>query len=73
MRAILEIAVKLEKRIRLGDSLAEIGRRVGLIDQELPDGYIAAIAAVNGFPVATRDTSPIEAAGVKVFNPWKAA
>ncbi len=34
------------------------------------DGYIAAIAAANCFAVATRDTSPFEAAGVTVINPW---
>lgn len=34
------------------------------------DGYIAAIAATNGFTVATRDTHPFEAAGVSVINPW---
>lgn len=37
------------------------------------DGYIAAIAAVNGFAVATRDTGPFEAAGVTVINPWAQA
>lgn len=37
------------------------------------DGYIAAIAAANGFAVATRDTGPFEAAGVTVINPWAAA
>lgn len=36
----------------------------------MADGYIAAIAAANGFAVATRDTSPFEAAGVTVINPW---
>ena len=36
-----------------------------------PDGYIAAIAVAHGFAVATRDTSPFEAAGVPVINPWK--
>ena len=36
------------------------------------DGYIAAIAAANGFSVATRDTRPFEAAGVTVINPWAA-
>jgi predicted nucleic acid-binding protein len=35
------------------------------------DGYIAAIAAVHGFAVATRDTTPFDAAGVPVVNPWK--
>ena len=34
------------------------------------DGYIAAIAAANGFTVATRDTGPFEAAGAAVINPW---
>jgi predicted nucleic acid-binding protein len=36
-----------------------------------PDGYIAAIAASRGFIVATRDTSPFEATGLTVINPWK--
>ena len=36
------------------------------------DGYIAAIAAANGLTVATRDTSPFEAAGAAVINPWQA-
>ena len=35
------------------------------------DGYIAATAAINGLIVATRDTSPFEAAGLNVINPWK--
>ena len=38
-----------------------------------PDGYIAAVAAASGFIVASRDTSPYEAAGVAVINPWKDA
>jgi predicted nucleic acid-binding protein len=37
----------------------------------MADGYIAAIAATRGFVVATRDTGPFEAAGVRVINPWK--
>lgn len=36
------------------------------------DGYIAAIAATLGLTVATRDTSPFEAAGIAVINPWQA-
>ena len=36
-----------------------------------PDGQIAAIAAVHGFTVATRDTAPFLAAGVPVLNPWQ--
>lgn len=35
------------------------------------DGYIAAIAVTQGFAVATRDTSPFDAAGVAVINPWR--
>ena len=34
------------------------------------DGYIAAIAAANGFAMASWDTGPFEAAGVAVINPW---
>jgi predicted nucleic acid-binding protein len=33
-------------------------------------GYIAATAAARGLMVATRDTSPFEAAGLNVINPW---
>ncbi len=36
------------------------------------DCQIAAIAAVHGFAVATRDTAPFLAAGVPIVNPWKA-
>ena len=36
------------------------------------DGYIAATAKRHGFMVATRDTSPFEAAGLTVINPWTA-
>jgi toxin FitB len=34
------------------------------------DGQTAAIAAVHGFAVATRDTAPFLAAGVPVIDPW---
>lgn len=37
------------------------------------DGYIAATAAARGLVVATRDTGPFEAAGLKTINPWAAA
>ncbi|TBY84243.1 type II toxin-antitoxin system VapC family toxin [Rhizobium leguminosarum bv. viciae] len=43
------------------------GRAIGKAD-----AYIAATAAANGFIVATRDSSPFEAAGLKVINPWYA-
>lgn len=38
----------------------------------LPDGYIAAIAAANGFAVATRDASAFKAAGLNIIDPWSA-
>jgi predicted nucleic acid-binding protein len=38
-----------------------------------PDGYIAAIAAVHGFAVATRDASAFNAAGLTVIDPWTSA
>jgi hypothetical protein len=38
-----------------------------------PDGYIAAIAATQGFVVASRDASAFAGAGLKVINPWNAA
>lgn len=38
----------------------------------LPDGYIAAVAAAHGFAVATRDTAPFAAAGLRVIDPWNA-
>jgi len=37
----------------------------------VPDGMIAAVAAAMGFAVATRDTTPFEAAGIPVINPWR--
>lgn len=40
---------------------------------EAADVFIAAVALANGFAVATRDTSPFEAAGLSVINPWEAA
>lgn len=36
------------------------------------DGYIAATAAANRMMVATRDTAPFEAAGLKTVDPWSA-
>lgn len=38
----------------------------------MADGYIAAIAAVHVFSVATRDVSPFLAVGIPVINPWEA-
>lgn len=34
-------------------------------------GYIAATAAARGYMVATRDTSPFEAVGLSIINPWE--
>jgi predicted nucleic acid-binding protein len=49
-------------------SVVTAGRR-GL-DVKLGDGQIAAVAAVNGFSVATRDITPFVAMGVPVIDPW---
>jgi predicted nucleic acid-binding protein len=38
---------------------------------ETADACIAAVALANGFAVATRDTSPFQAGGLDVINPWK--
>lgn len=46
----------------------DAGRAIGKAD-----GYIAATAAAKGLMVATRDTSPFDAAGLSTVNPWKAA
>jgi len=35
------------------------------------DAWIAAIAATHGLEVATRDTTPFAAAGLRVINPWR--
>lgn len=40
---------------------------------ETADACIAAVAFANGFTIATRDTRPFLAAGLKVINPWKDA
>jgi predicted nucleic acid-binding protein len=37
---------------------------------ETADACIAAIASANGFTVATRDTTPFQAAGLSVIDPW---
>lgn len=38
---------------------------------EAADACIAAVALANGFVVATRDTSPFQAAGLTVIDPWQ--
>jgi len=34
VREILAVAVKPEKRVRMGDALAELGRRIGLTNED---------------------------------------
>ncbi len=50
----------------LGSRAAAKGYSISVADCQ-----IAAIAAVHGFAVATRDTAPFVAAGVAVVNPWE--
>lgn len=45
-------------------------RAIGTV-VESADAFIAAIALAKGFAIATRDTRPFQAAGVKVINPWE--
>ncbi len=40
---------------------------------ETADAFIGAVALANGFAVATRDTSPFEAVGLTILNPWDVA
>ena len=35
------------------------------------DAFIAAIALTHNYAIATRDTAPFKAAGVKVIDPWQ--
>ena len=52
-----------------GDRMAAArrsGRSVGF-----QDGMIGAIVAASGSVIATRDTSPFEAMGLSVHNPWE--
>ena len=60
---------ELQAAIRYATSISKAratGRAISMAD-----GQIAAIAAVHGFTVATRDTAPFVAAGVPVVNPWE--
>jgi hypothetical protein len=50
----------------LGSRAAAKGHTISVADCQ-----IAAVAAVHGFAVATRDTAPFLAAGVPIINPWQ--
>jgi toxin FitB len=50
-------------------ALVSVARKAGKT-VSLSDGQIGAIASVHGFAVATRDTAPFAALGIKVVNPW---
>ena len=50
----------------LGSCAAAKGYSISVADCQ-----IAAITAVHGFAVATRDTAPFLAVGVPVVNPWE--
>jgi hypothetical protein len=45
----------------------ETGRAIGTAD-----AYIVATAVAHKFMVATRDTTPFDAAGLRTINPWNA-
>lgn len=68
----IEILPAGQRKKGLGLALSELldllfGLRI------LPFDRTAAIAAVHGLTVATRDTAPFIAAGVAVINPWEKA
>lgn len=79
LRSVMEsiFALQFENRILPFDERA--ARAYGIITAAartkgkailIADGQIAAIALAHGFTIATRDTAPFEAAGVRVINPW---
>ena len=51
---------------------AELLARVRKAGQgiDTADALIAAVALANGLMVATRDTGPFLAAGLRLINPW---
>jgi len=57
--------------IEAADAYAELRARARADGRAIApvDGYIAAIAAAHKLTLATRDTSPFEAAGLNVINP----
>jgi len=63
----------LEFNVKAAEQLAQIGARCKKIDKPAtaPDAYIAAIAAANGFSVATRNVDHFKHTGVPVINPWE--
>jgi len=58
--------------IEAADAYAELRARARADGRAIAsvDGYIAAIADAHKLTLATRDTSPFEAAGLNVINPW---
>jgi len=62
----------LEFNVKAAEQLAQIGARCEKIGKPAtaPDAYIAAIAAANGFSVATRNVDHFKHTGVAVINPW---
>lgn len=58
-------AVAAERYAEITSRAQRMGRRI-----EIADGQIAAVAAMRGITVVTRDVGPFEVAGVAVVNPW---
>jgi toxin FitB len=55
-------------------AFARLHERARLAGQTLgvADAYIAAIAQIHGYAVASRDRAPFLAAGVECIDPWSA-
>jgi hypothetical protein len=58
--------------IKAATAMSEINKRATRLGHNVTfaEAQIAAMAAANGFAVATRDEKPFRAMGVTVINPW---
>jgi hypothetical protein len=63
-------ATRVQCTFAFGESGEPVTARAAGKGFPTPDGYIAAIAAAQGFAVASRDTSAFKAAGLPVIDPW---
>lgn len=85
-KKVVEASEKLAKKLKslFGDRIlafdekaiaalaqVEANSAKSKIQLSLIDSMIAAIALAHDFQIASRDTTPFQAAGVEVINPWE--
>lgn len=85
-KKVVEASEKLAKKLKslFGDRIlafdekaiaalaqVEANSAKSKIQLSLIDSMIAAIALAHDFQIASHDTTPFQAAGVKVINPWE--